>query len=166
MSSASWLCHPASAKRPSPSQLQAVLGRARALSRPAGRQPPPLLGRQLGLMSVQPEGPDALLFQRAAQELGAHVALIAAPAEPRDVDSRQLAGIGRLLGRLYDAVEYQGPSHETACHLATAGNIPVYAGLATREHPIFELTTDWGGAAPLHDRRRWLTQAALLASLL
>ena len=124
-----------------------------------------LLGKRLGLMCADAAGPDAQLFQQAAKELGAHVALIPVPAEPPAEQAQQLAGIGRLLGRLYDAVDCQGLGPNAVEQLAAAGNIPMYAGLACREHRIFGLAQQWDAAEPLMDRWRWLVQAALLVTL-
>ena len=164
MQPASWLSHPASANQPSPEQLQALLTRAQALQRGALQHQQPLLGKRLGLMCSIPDSQEAQSFHRAAQELGAHVALIPASLDQGGT-ARQQAGIGRLLGRLYDAVECQGTSPDTVCQLAATANIPMYAGLACSEHPIVGLAAKLDAPASLADRQRWLIQAALLVSL-
>ena len=161
----SWLCQPASAAPPSPEEQQAPLARARLLQQGAVSHRPTLRGKRLGLMCTDAAGPDAQRFQQAASELGAHVALIPVPAEPPAEQAQQLAGIGRLLGRLYDGVDCQGLGPAAVEQLAEAGNIPMYAGLACREHPLYGLAQQWDVAEPLLDRWRWLVQAALLATL-
>lgn len=161
----SWLCQTASANPPSQEEQQALLARARLLQQGTEARRPMLLGKRLGLMCADAAGPDAQRFLQAAQELGAHVALIPAPAGPPAEQAQQLAGIGCLLGRLYDAVDCQGLGPAAVERLAAAGNIPMYAGLACREHRIFGLAQQWDVTAPLRDRWRWLVQAALLATL-
>lgn len=161
---ATWPGYPLSADRPSPQDLQTLLAQARALQR--GTLPrQPLQGKRLGLICRAGGGEDAELFRLAAQELGAHVAVIPAPPEPSEEDRQQLADIGRLLGRLYDALECQGLSPELVRQLAAASSIPVFDGLASRGHPILGLSKELAASAPPDDRRRWLVQAALMASL-
>ncbi|MBW8846586.1 MAG: ornithine carbamoyltransferase [Burkholderiales bacterium] len=144
---------------------QALLARAKALQRDAAQLPKPLLGKRLGLMSAAPDSEDAQLFRQAAQELGAHVALIPAATEPLEGDADPLPGVGRLLGRLYDAVECQGLSEAVVNDLAAVARIPIYAGLAGHGHAIFRLARAWQTSAPLIQRRHWLVQATLLATL-
>jgi ornithine carbamoyltransferase len=159
---ASWLSRLTSADRPPVEHLHALLERAQALRQPSSQHHHALTGKRLGLMSTHPEDEDAQLFEQAARDLGAHVALIPAPAEPRE---ERLADIGRLLGQLYDTVECQGVSADTVKRLAEAGNLPIHHGLAGREHWIYQMAQGWPVSAPLADRRRWLIQAALLATL-
>lgn len=146
-------------------QAQALLARAKALQRDASQHPRPLLGKRLGLMSATPDSEDARLFREAAHDLGAHVALIPDPTEHPGVHADPLRGVGQLLGRLYDAVECQGLSDAVVCDLAAVARIPMYAGLASKEHPVFQLARGWRTSATLTHRRRWLVQAALLAAL-
>ena len=164
MSPASRPCHPAPATHPSEEE-QALLARAKALRRDSSQQHRPLLGKRLGLMSAAPESEDAHLFRQAAQELGAHVALIPAPTAHLEGQADPLPGVGRLLGRLYDAVECQGLSDAVVRDLAAVARIPMYAGLAGREHTVFQLARAWRPPSPLIHRRRWLIQATLLATL-
>jgi len=162
---ASWPSRLTSAAPPATDELQALLQRANALTLVAAEHRQLLQGRRLGLMSIHPEGEDAQLFEQAARGLGAHVSLIPTPTEQRDANAGQLADIGRMLGRLYDTVECQGLSPEIVKRLAEAGNLPMYSGLSGREHWIFQVAEDWRVSAALAERRRWLIQAVLLATL-
>lgn len=166
MSPASWLCHPAQATRHSQEEPQALLARAKALRHESLLRQRPLLGKRLGLMSASPDSADALLFQEAAHALGAHVAQIRAPTDSLDEGHNHLRDIGRLLGRLYDAVECQGLGEEQVRDLAAVATIPVYAGLACHGNTLFQLAKAWRTSAPLIQRRRWLVQAALLTTLM
>jgi ornithine carbamoyltransferase len=164
MHAASWLSHLASADRPSEDVLQALLQRAQELQQGTSRHRHLLHGKRLGLMSNTPDDEDAQLFKQAALELAAHVSILPAPVVNRGVQFPQLADIGRVLGRLYDAVECQGVAADTVNGMAQANNIPMLAGLAGREHWVAELAQRWRTPAPLQERRRWLIQAVLLAS--
>jgi ornithine carbamoyltransferase len=165
MPPASWLRHPAQAIHHPQEELQALLARATALQRDSSPYSRQLLGKRLGLMSAEPESGDARLFRQAAQELGAHVALIPAPTEQLEGQADPLPGVGRLLGHLYDAVECQGLGDDMVRALASVARIPIYAGLAGHGHVLFQLARGWKTPAPLIDRRRWLVQAALLAAM-
>lgn len=165
MYSASWLSHLASAERPPVADLQALLRRAQDLQDGSSPHRQPLLGKRLGLMSPDPQGEDAQLFEQAARGLGAHVSLIPTPTQQADDNAQRLADIGRLLGRLYDTVECQGMASETVNRLAQAGNLPMHHGLAGREHWISQMAEAWQIPAPLAERRRWLIQAYLMTTL-
>ena len=41
----------------------------------------------------------------------------------------------RVLGRIYDAIEYRGFSQETVEELAKFSGVPVYNGLTDEYHP-------------------------------
>jgi ornithine carbamoyltransferase len=154
---------PAAADPPGQAAAQSLLQRARELQRLPARYEQVLQGRRLGLMSATPDGEDARLFERAARGLGAYVALIAPPEA--GVGPQQLDDIGRLLGRLYEAVECQGLGPAVVDQLAAAGNVPVFDGLADASHWLADLASDWADPAPLPQRRCWLVQAMLLAAL-
>ncbi|PTT92618.1 ornithine carbamoyltransferase, partial [Pelomonas sp. HMWF004] len=46
-----------------------------------------------------------------------------------------------------------------------SAGIPVFAGLASRNHPSAALATQPDWVAPMADKRRYLLQAALLLSI-
>jgi ornithine carbamoyltransferase len=150
---------------PSDEVQQALLERARALQHGVAHHAHLLTGKRLGLISDKPQGEDAQLFKRAAQELGAHVSLIPLPVLHREGRFPQLDDIGRMLGLLYDAVECQGLNPESVRRMAVAGDIPMFSGLTKDDHWLPKLATTWYVAASISDRRRWLIQAFLLAIL-
>ena len=165
MHPASWLCQPAAASPPSQQELQAVLTRAEQLRGRSSQMTSALPGKSLGLLCTEPDSEDARLFLQAARGLGAYVALVPSQVGAPQFGAVQLARMGRLLGRLYDAVECQGMDLGAVRELGAAANVPVYAGLASPRHPIAGLADRLDSAAPLLDRRRWLIQAALLVTL-
>lgn len=148
---------------PSSKARRALLDRASALQHAPMQHPQLLRGMHLGLMSACPEGEDAQLFVDAARALGAHVSQLPVPSR---LEEGEAANIGRVLSQLYDAVECQGLKPGMVEEMALAGQFPIYQGLAERQHWISRLAEDWQAGASLRDRRQWLIEAALLASLL
>jgi len=150
----------------SPRELDALLASARTLKQAAetGLVQPLLRGKNLGLLSEMQDSVDATMFQRAATELGAHVAQIrpslSSLSTPQDV--RHTA---RMLGRLYDAVECQGLSTELVEQLDREAGVPVYDSLAGTVHGKAELVEQLDGSATVADKRRYLLQALLVGTI-
>lgn len=142
-------------------EAQALLDMALKLREAAlsGRAQKLLRGKNLGLLCQDDTQPDALLFQRAAAELGAHVAHVAAGS--RDTGAADEPDTtARLLGRLYDAIECQGMDAERVRRLARGTDITVFDGVATPRHPTAEVAARMAG--PDADNRRFVLQAVLL----
>jgi ornithine carbamoyltransferase len=150
----------------SPAEAEALLASARALQRAAAAgQPQALLrGKNLGLLCPDDSQQDALLFRRAAAELGAHVAHIGMSLSERS-DAQEVAHTARLLGRLYDAVECQGLAHEVVQQIAGAAGIAVYDALASPQHPSAQLAEQLGGPTSPAENRRFVLQALLLSTI-
>jgi len=125
----------------------------------------PLRGKYLGLVCASPDTAEAVLFQRAAAELGANVTVIRIESMESD-PAQEMQSTGRVLARLYDALECQGVRPALFERLSRAAGVPVYAGLATPAHPTAALAAKVGGDATPEDKRRFVLQAALLKSLL
>jgi ornithine carbamoyltransferase len=124
-----------------------------------------LRGKKLGLLCEDADGSDgALLFRRAAHELGAQVTHIRASALDA-ATPQSLQHTARLLGRLYDAVECQGVAPVLVARLAREASIPFFDGIATDGHPSAALAGMLDDAEPLAERRRFVLQAALLEAL-
>jgi ornithine carbamoyltransferase len=143
---------------------QTLLEQARALRSTArdGTLQQPLRGKRLGLLCEHEEDPDAELFRRAARELGADVAHVRLPLPSLD-SAPHVEHTARVLGRLYDALECQGMPHGLVERIRQHVNVPVYDGLACASHRIAGLARQLD--APPEDARRYVLQAALLASL-
>jgi ornithine carbamoyltransferase len=117
--------------------LRALMNSAGQLGRSAanGAGLPQLLrGKRLALLSDDHASPAAAAFQRAATELGAHVARVRAtdPGEahryPRDMAA--------LLGQLYDAIECQGLANAEVQQLSRDAGVPVFDGIGHPDHPL------------------------------
>ncbi|MCE4557090.1 ornithine carbamoyltransferase [Pelomonas cellulosilytica] len=114
--------------------LRALTSRAEGLSRAAadgGALPQLLRGKRLALLSDAPDSPDATAFLQAANELGAHVALVRAgsAAGPRNR--------AKLLGQLYDGIECQGLTETELGQLERDAGVPVFDGIGNPGHPIY-----------------------------
>ena len=77
----------------------------------------------------------------------------------------QAMQVARLLGKLYDAVEWQIGFDELVPLVRSVAEVPVYKGLALPAHPVSSLADRLDPTWPAEQRRRRLLQAALLTSL-
>jgi ornithine carbamoyltransferase len=150
----------------SPRQASALLTHARALQQAAraGATQPLLKGKRLGLVCKAIDEPDAALFRDAAEELGAHVTHVP-PSLSEASTPLEVAHTARLLGRLYDAVECQGMPPALVRRMGDDAGVPVYDGIASRNHPTARLVEQLDADASAADNRRILLQALLLSTL-
>lgn len=150
----------------SASGMDALLERARALKAAARRGPvdPMLRGKRLGLLYESEGLPDAALFERAARQLGAHVACIRSSLSGQSA-SLEVQHTARLLGRLYDAVECQGMSPALVQRIGAEAGVPVYCDLASPSHPTAVLATRMGGGGDPNEDRCLVVQAVLLTTI-
>lgn len=151
-----------------PGDAEAVLSQAQALWRAerAGTARPWLKGRRFGLLCDDADSADALLFRRAATELGAHVSHVRPTLTP-GTPAHEVEATARLLGRLYDALECQCASIDlaTLSQLRSVSGVPVYEGLATEAHPTARLAERLDASIALPDRRRIVVEAVLVNAL-
>jgi ornithine carbamoyltransferase len=73
-------------------------------------------------------------FEVAAYDQGAHVTYLD-PAGSHLGHKESTADTGRVLGRMYDAIEYRGFSQATVESLAASSGVPVWNGLTDEWHP-------------------------------
>ena len=125
-----------------------------------------LKGKKLGLLCDEcSDGSESrLLFQRAAEELGAHVATIR-PALSGLGSPAEVQHTARVLGRLYDALECQDMAPETVRQIGRHAGIPVYDGLACASHSTARLAELLDERTSPADNRRFVLQALLLGSV-
>lgn len=147
-----------------PAQAAALLRQAGALVGSGGSVPALLAGKQLALLSPDCNDATALEFIEAAKALGAHVSFVRAGLDDASSDT-QVDTTARFLGQLYDAVECQHLSASLVRRIARNAGIPVFAGLATPEHPTAALAARLAGDQPDSGKRRCVLQAALLVSM-
>jgi ornithine carbamoyltransferase len=73
-------------------------------------------------------------FEVAAFDQGAHVTYLG-PSGSHMGSKETVKDTARVLGRMYDAIEYRGFAQETAEQLAEFAGVPVYNGLTDDWHP-------------------------------
>jgi ornithine carbamoyltransferase len=150
----------------SPAEESALLASARTLQQAAvaGLTQPMLRGKNLGLLCHDDTQPEALLFRRAATELGAHVAHVAMSLSELST-ALEIAHTARMLGRLYDAVECQGMAGALVQQVADGAGVAVYAGIASPHHSTARLADQLGHVTSPADNRRFVLQALLLGTI-
>jgi ornithine carbamoyltransferase len=144
-----------------------LLAYARMMQREAqsGSRQPWLRGKNIGIFGVGGEGADTMLLRRAATELGAKVAQVRPFADgPQATAEIELTA--RLIGRLYDAVDWRGAQEDLLQQVRSVAGIPIYDGLAAASHPTAQLAGLLGVEMPIADRRRFVVQAVLVATII
>jgi ornithine carbamoyltransferase len=143
-----------------------LLTYARALQRlaDAGQRLSLLRGKNLGLLCESDDREEAQRFRRAATDLGARVAHIRPDLTLASPNS-DVIETGRMLGRLYDGVECLGLDAAIVRRLGAAGKVPVYDGIASRNHPTATLAEQLGAGNGFEESRRFMVQAILLSTL-
>jgi ornithine carbamoyltransferase len=146
--------------------LHAVLDSARTLKRSAlaGSLPASLRGKNVGLLCDSEAAAEAVLFRRAAADLGARVSYIR-PTLTEQSSPEDVQHTARLLGRLYDAVEIQGLPPALVREVGHAAGVPVYDRAAGDDHPTARLAPLLGNDTSDDDNRRFVLQAVLLSSM-
>jgi len=129
-------------------------GRARALLR----------GKNLGLLCADDTQPQAILFRRAASQLGAHVSHVTLSRAAYGT-SDELDQAARVLGRLYDAVECQDIDADLVGRIALNADIVVFDRLASPDHPTAALAARMDASSSALDNRCFMLQAVLLETM-
>ena len=73
-------------------------------------------------------------FEVAAYDLGMHVTYLG-PTGSQMGKKESIKDTARVLGRMFDGIEFRGFKHETVEELAADANVPVWNGLTDRYHP-------------------------------
>ncbi len=73
-------------------------------------------------------------FEVAACDLGMHVTYLG-PTGSQMGKKESIKDTARVLGRMFDGIEFRGFKHETVEELAAYANVPVWNGLTDRYHP-------------------------------
>jgi len=99
-----------------------------------GREEQRLLGKNIVLIFEKDSTRTRCAFEVAAYDQGAHVTFIG-PSGSHMGHKETVKDTARVLGRMYDAIEYRGFAHDTAEELARWAGVPVYNGLTDEWHP-------------------------------
>src|SRR3954453_9159233 len=99
-----------------------------------GREEQRLLGKEIALIFEKDSTRTRCAFEVAAYDQGAHVTFIG-PGGSHMGHKETVKDTARVLGRMYDAIEYRGFGEKTADELAQWAGVPVYNGLTDEWHP-------------------------------
>jgi ornithine carbamoyltransferase len=99
-----------------------------------GREEQRLAGKEIALIFEKDSTRTRCAFEVAAYDQGAHVTYIG-PGGSHLGNKETVKDTARVLGRMYDAIEYRGFGQETAEELARWAGVPVYNGLTDEWHP-------------------------------
>ncbi len=93
-----------------------------------------LIGREIALIFEKDSTRTRAGFEVAAYDQGAHVTYLG-PSGSHLGKKETVKDTARVLGRVYDAIEYRGFGHVNAEDLAKWSGVPVYNGLTDSFHP-------------------------------
>jgi ornithine carbamoyltransferase len=99
-----------------------------------GREEQRLAGKEIALIFEKDSTRTRCAFEVAAYDQGAHVTFIG-PSGSHMGHKETVKDTARVLGRMYDAIEYRGFGTAVANELAECAGVPVYNGLTDEWHP-------------------------------
>jgi ornithine carbamoyltransferase len=100
----------------------------------AGTEEQQLAGKEIALIFEKDSTRTRCAFEVAAYDQGAHVTFIG-PSGSHMGHKETVKDTARVLGRMYDAIEYRGFGESIADELAEWAGVPVYNGLTDEWHP-------------------------------
>lgn len=120
----------------SPQELRYLLDLARDLKRAkyTGTEQQHLKGKNIALIFEKSSTRTRCAFEVAAYDQGANVTYID-PSSSQIGHKETMKDTARVLGRMYDAIEYRGYHQEVVEELAKFAGVPVFNGLTDEYHP-------------------------------
>lgn len=120
----------------SPSQIRYLLRLAAELkaAKTGGYEQQRLKGKNIALIFEKESTRTRTGFEVAAYDQGAHVTFLG-PSGSHIGHKESMKDTARVLGRMYDAIEYRGFAQEQVETLAAYAGVPVYNGLTDQSHP-------------------------------
>ncbi len=100
----------------------------------AGTEVPRLAGKEIALIFEKSSTRTRSAFEVAAYDQGAHVTYLD-PSGSQLGHKESIADTARVLGRMYDAIEFRGSAQSDVEELAANAGVPVYNGLTDEWHP-------------------------------
>jgi len=104
------------------------------LAKYAGTEQPRLKGKNIVLLFEKDSTRTRCAFEVGALDQGAHVTYLG-PSGSQMGKKESMKDTARVLGRMYDGIEYRGYSQEIVETLAAYSGVPVWNGLTTEFHP-------------------------------
>ena len=119
-----------------PKEIQYLLDLAAELKKAkyAGTEQPRLKGKNIALIFEKTSTRTRCSFEVAAYDQGAHVTYLGPTGSQIGV-KESMKDTARVLGRMYDGIEYRGFAQATVEELAKYAGVPVWNGLTNEFHP-------------------------------
>jgi ornithine carbamoyltransferase len=99
-----------------------------------GYEQPRLKGKNVALIFEKSSTRTRISFEVAAYDQGAHVTYLG-PSGSQIGHKESMKDTARVLGRVYDGIQYRGFSQATVEELAEYAGVPVWNGLTNEFHP-------------------------------
>jgi ornithine carbamoyltransferase len=119
-----------------PDELRYLVDLAAQLkaAKQAGYERPTLRGRNIALVFEKTSTRTRCAFEVAAHDQGAHVTYLD-PSGSQLGRKESVKDTARVLGRMFDGIEYRGFAHDMVETLAAHSGVPVWNGLTDQWHP-------------------------------
>jgi ornithine carbamoyltransferase len=119
-----------------PSEIEYLLDLAAELkwAKKSGTEEPVLTGKNIALIFEKTSTRTRCAFEVAAYDQGAHVTYLA-PSGSQIGSKESMKDTARVLGRMYDGIQYRGYGQELVETLAKFAGVPVWNGLTDEFHP-------------------------------
>ncbi|MDT3365838.1 MAG: ornithine carbamoyltransferase subunit F, partial [Bacteroidota bacterium] len=120
----------------SPKEIQFLLDLAADLKKAkyAGTEQPRLKGKNIALIFAKTSTRTRCAFETAAYDQGAHVTYLG-PSGSQIGIKETMKDTARVLGRMYDGIEYRGFGQDIVEELGKYAGVPVWNGLTNEFHP-------------------------------
>ena len=99
-----------------------------------GYEQPRMKGKNIAIIFEKTSTRTRVAFEVAAYDQGAHVTYLG-PSGTQIGHKESMKDTARVLGRMYDAIEYRGFGQEIVEELAKFAGVPVWNGLTDEFHP-------------------------------
>ena len=119
-----------------PAEIQYLLDLAAELkaAKKAGTEKKTLTGKNIALIFEKTSTRTRCSFEVAAYDQGAHVTYLG-PTGSQIGIKESMKDTARVLGRMFDGIEYRGFAQTTVEQLAEYSGVPVWNGLTNEFHP-------------------------------
>ena len=119
-----------------PQEIEFLLGLSADLKKAkyAGNEQQRLVGKNIALIFEKASTRTRCAFETAAYDQGAHVTYLGSTGSQLGA-KETVKDTARVLGRMYDGIEYRGFGQERVEILAQFAGVPVWNGLTNEYHP-------------------------------
>ena len=120
----------------SPEEINNLLKLSKQLkkAKKEGKEKKKLKGKNIALIFEKTSTRTRCAFEVASYDLGANVTYLG-PSGSQIGHKESMKDTARVLGRMYDGIEYRGFSQKTVEELAKFSGVPVWNGLTDEFHP-------------------------------